>query len=231
MEIVQPSAKIDDEWFDMDMPDPGIMLLRKIERIARVSHRSEDRMTYESWRPFLTTVIMKKGDWSVTEHASVTVTLVVDRGITHELVRHRIGAYTQESTRFVNYEKKMAPNFIAPFPLPTGNPEDTHESDTWNVWEAAIEACETGYKELIKLGHAPQIARSLFPNALASKIVVTYNLRNWRHFFLMRTTREAHPQMRQVTIPLLEEFQEKIPLLYDDIRPHQTQEYNLSKAR
>lgn len=218
MNLVTPYAKMTDVATLAD----GVNLLRKVERIGRVSHRSEDAQTETSWERFLKTHVLERGDWSITEHASVTVDAVVDRGITHEWVRHRIGAYTQESTRFVNYEKKMPPSFILPPNLAT---------DMRQSWENAIDQAEFSYKEMMRLGCAPQIARSVFPNALASRIVTTYNLRNWRHFFLMRTTREAHPQMRQVAIPLLQEFQAKIPVLYEDIEPEAKQSDNMKKMR
>jgi thymidylate synthase (FAD) len=99
------------------------------------------------------------------------------------------------------------------------------------IWTDAIEAAEQNYKRLIQAGAPPQIARSVFPNALASRIIVTGNLRNWRHFFIMRTTREAHPQMREVTIPLLIAFKEWIPLLYDDIEPMAKQSESMRRAR
>ena len=152
--------------------------------------------------------------------------VVVDRGITHEWVRHRIGAYTQESTRFVIYEKKMPASFV--MPVFTGQFAETQRE----IWGKAIAEAEHSYRALVQ-GTAcpPQIARSVFPNALASRLVITYNLRNWRHFFLLRTTREAHPQMRQVTIPLLQEFQSKIPILFDDIEPESSQAENVRKSR
>lgn len=220
MEIIEPYAKM------VDVPDVkyGIALLKKIEFCGRISHRSEDAQTETSWERFIRSVVLSHGDWSIVEHASVTVDAVVDRGITHEWVRHRIGAYTQESTRFVNYEKKMPPKFIPPTGL------DVHP-DAHKVWINTVHVCELSYRDLLAKGVTPQIARSVFPNALASRLVTTYNLRNWRHFFLMRTSREAHPQMRQVTIPLLEEFQAKIPILYEDIEPNAKQSDNLKKMR
>lgn len=162
------------------------------------------------------------GDWSIVEHASATVDFLVDRGITHEIVRHRLFSFTQESTRFVNYEKKMPPNFIMPEAI-TDNLQD--------IWRQAITNCENVYRGLINSGVTPQIARSVFPNALASRLIVTGNLRNWRHFFIMRTTKEAHPQMREVTIPLLEEFKAKIPILFDDIEPLAKQSEGMKKGR
>ena len=218
MEIVQPYAKL----VDVLTLEDGIKLLKKIEWCGRISHRSEDAQTETSWERFLEAVVLRHGDWSIVEHVSATVDAVVDRGITHEWVRHRIGAYTQESTRFVNYEKKMPPKFIMPEGM-------TPEQE--GAWAYGIVQAEATYKSLLSFGCRPQIARSAFPNALASRIIVTYNLRNWRHFFLMRTSREAHPQMRQVTIPLLEEFKKRIPILYDDITSEATQADNMKKMR
>lgn len=218
MQIVEPYAKM------MGVKDlaAGVELLQKVEWAGRISHRSEDAQTDTSWERFLRSVVLGHGDWSITEHASVTVDAVVDRGITHEWVRHRIGAYTQESTRFVNYEKKMPASFIIPLGLTVAQTA---------AWAVGIEQSELTYRKMIEEGATPQIARSVFPNALASRIVTTYNLRNWRHFFLMRTTREAHPQMRQVAIPLLQEFQAKIPVLYEDIEPEAKQSDNMKKMR
>lgn len=209
---------------DIFLRDDGINLLKRIEWCARISHRSEDAVTDTSYDRFIRSVVLQHGDWSVTEHASVSVDFYVDRGITHEIVRHRLFAFTQESTRFVNYDKKMEPSFVIP-------PEIDETSQAGYDWANAIDVCEDAYQKLIRQGFSPQIARSVFPNALASRLIVTGNLRNWRHFLLMRTTKEAHPQMRQVTIPLLEEFKEKIPILFEDIEPLAKQLDNLKKSR
>lgn len=218
MKIVEPYARL------MDVPDTesGIALLKKIEWCGRISHRSEEAQTDVSYDRFIRAVVLGHGDWSIVEHAVATVDAVVDRGITHEWVRHRMGSYTQESTRFVNYEKKMPASFVRPEGLSSGSMVS---------WDLAVQVVEDAYRNLIADGVAPQIARSVFPNALASRIVVTYNLRNWRHFFLMRTTREAHPQMRQVAIPLLNDFKERIPILFEDIEPEAKQADNLKKMR
>ena len=218
LKTIDPYARI------MDVPDRkvGIALLQKIEWCGRISHRSEDALTEASWERFLRAVVLGKGDWSIVEHACVSVDAIVDRGITHEWVRHRLASYTQESTRFVNYEKKMPASFIVPPGLTVGQTAR---------WVTGVEQAELAYRAMIHDGASPQIARSAFPNALASRIVTTCNLRNWRHFLLMRTTREAHPQMRQVTIPLLKEFQERIPILFEDIEPEATQADNLRKMR
>jgi thymidylate synthase (FAD) len=220
MNIVQPYARI--LYPELKTREDGIDLLRKIETIARVSHRSEEAQTADSWERFISAVVLGHGDWSVTEHIGITAEFLTDRGITHEIVRHRIAAFTQESTRFVNYEKKMPPSFVYP---------RVWDSEMDPDWVEAITACENGYRKLIAKGWAPQDARSVFPNALSAKIIVTFNFRMWRHFFLMRSSKEAHHQARQIINPLLAEFQRLIPLLYDDIVPESRQIDNMRSAR
>jgi thymidylate synthase (FAD) len=212
--------------------EAGISALRWIEECARVSHRSEEAMNGTSWQRFIPAVVRGKGDWSVVEHASASVELLVDRGITHEIVRHRLFSFTQESTRFVNYAKDgHPPAFIEPPGLSDDAPRalngELSDLSTRQLWRNAVNTSERTYRRLLEWSVTPQIARSAFPNALASKIVMTGNLRSWRWFLIMRTTKEAHPQMKQVTIPLLTEFKRLIPLLYDDIEPEASQKHNL----
>ena len=145
--------------------EDGINCLRRIEYFGRVSHRSEDAQTDSSWERFIRTVVLGHGDFSIIEHASVTVDMVVDRGITHELVRHRLLSFTQESTRFVNYEKKMPPKFILPLQL-----SELHIGD----WHIAVGHCEEIYKRMISEGETPQIARSVLPNALANHSFIDF---------------------------------------------------------
>jgi thymidylate synthase (FAD) len=230
MNIATPYAKL----IDVSCIEDGIRLLKRIEWAGRISHRSEDAQTHDSYLRFIKAVVIDHGDWSIVEHASAMVDMYVDRGITHEIVRHRLFSFTQESTRFVNYEKKMPPSFILPATLTdesirAGNGEQASLSQL-NLWSHAINTAESCYKQLLASGVPPQIARSVFPNA-GSRIIVTGNLRNWRHFFIMRTTKEAHPQMREVTIPLLAEFKEKIPILFDDIEPLAKQSESMKKGR
>jgi thymidylate synthase (FAD) len=233
--------------------------LGRIEYAARISHGSEDAQTADSAERFIHAVVLRHGDWSVVEHVNASVEFMVDRGITHELVRHRIASYTQSSTRFINYAKKLPPTFIYPKPevecewcLRGDEPAARgtsltqthcepwmHHSETHPFtpcpyepsWLCAIQSCEDEYRNLLDLKWRPQEARSVFPNALSSKIMVTMNLRTWRHFFLMRTSKEAHPQMRQVTIPLLAEFQRLVPVLYEDIVPKGRQVDNIARGR
>lgn len=243
MKIIKPYAKI----CTKGLCKPDILSLQQIEWCARISHRMEEKQTEDSWKRFIQSVVIDHGDWSVVEHVSVSVDAVMDRGITHEWVRHRLFSFTQESTRFVNYEKKMPPSFIypqvdvecklclsglEPLPVAAGKINWIHDTNGDGpecsyhpAWLSSIMRSEDVYKFLIKDKWRPQEARSVFPNALASRIVTTGNLRNWRHFLNMRTSQETHPQMRQLTIPLLKEFQETFPILFDDIVPleHQSQ--------
>lgn len=261
MRIVKPYAKlIKPEVGAIDIGGELLHIrfdksLSFIEWCGRISHRSEEAQTSDSWKRFIQSVVLDHGDWSIVEHISVSVDMLVDRGITHELVRHRLFSFTQESTRFVNYEKKMPPSFIYPKTdveceyclegqpiIDTGEQGQHHlpldqvsvkvfPCPYYRPWLISIIQAEESYKSLLSAGWRPQEARSVFPNALASRIIVTGNLRNWRHIFIMRTTKEAHPQMRQVMIPLLAEFKKTFPILFDDIEPDARQVDNLKKAR
>lgn len=222
MKIIEPSFILSNPYQTGLNRTDGIRMLRFIEQQARISHRSEEQQTYDSWERFIPAVVIQHGDWSVTEHASITATLRVDRGVTHELVRHRLFAFTQESTRFVRNAGEI--EFIKPFEIIT-------DSDSFFVWRAAITNAANDYHELLKVRTRPQEARSILPNALAATIAVTGNLRNWRHFFLMRTSKETHPDFKRITVPMLAEFQKVVPLLYDDITPEQRQVENLRKPR
>lgn len=224
MEIVQPYARLCGVVNPSGLfySEDGVALLRRIEAFGRVSHRSEDKQTCDSWRRFIETVVLGHGDWSIVEHASVSVEAVVDRGIQQEWTRHRLFAYTIESTRFVRYGAKVDLGFVLPPEL------DATACDTWH---SVMEFVAGAYGMLLYLGVKPQIARSVLPLSFSSRMIVTGNLRNWRHFFLMRTSRQTHPQMRQVVDPLLAEFKERIPLLYDDIEPGASQAENLKKPR
>lgn len=217
MDVVKPYAKI------IPLPgrteftiEDGINLLKSIEYAARISHRSEDAITVTSYDKLLRSIILNHGDWSVAEHVGVSVEVYADRGITHELVRHRIGAYTMESTRFVNYMKKLGLSVICPDLI-------FKNHDAYMTWRHVMTVCGDAYYNLIKLGFAPQIVRSLLPISIASKLLISYNLRNWHYFFMARTTKQCHPQMLEITIPLLKEFQSKIPILFDDIQPNGSQ--------
>lgn len=225
MKIIEPSFEILTPFGSLT-EQVGIQMLRFIERMARISHRSEEKQTDDSWKRFIQAVVLEHGDWSVVEHASLTVVFRVDRGVTHEMVRHRLCSFTQESTRFVRYKNEL--EFIRPQLL--DEKDSVWQNSIWH-WEQAVANSEKEYFTLLEHGVRPQEARSILPNALAATIAVTTNLRNFRHLFLMRTSKETHPDFRRVMDPLLKVLRANIPLLFDDIEAGQRQIENLRKPR
>lgn len=199
MKVIEPYFVIEDDI-------RGEEILRSLERYGRVCYKSEDKITADSAKKFLRAAI-KRGHLSLIEHEKVTVRIICDRGVTHEIVRHRIASYSQESTRYCDYSGEVV--FIRPFFF-----KGTIEK--YEVWSHAMQEATRYYKHLRNLGASPQEARSVLPNSLKTEIIVTYNLREWRHFFTLRCSKGAHPQMRQIAVPLLEEFQNQIPVLFED---------------
>lgn len=205
MEIVIPRHEI------LDKVD-GEAILRKIELCGRTAYKSEYKITPGSARDFVRKIIAS-GHESVIEHVSITVKFICDRGVTHELVRHRLAAYTQESTRYCNYSKKGV-TFIEPMFWCKSSPE-------YGIWYDAMVEAEVTYIGLIACGASPQEARSVLPNSLKTEIVITANLREWRHILKLRISKAAHPQMRELMLPLLQDFKELIPIVFDDIEPEE----------
>lgn len=190
----------------------GAEILKHIERCARVCYKSEDRITDGSAEKFVG-MILKSGHESVLEHEKITVRFVCDRGVTHEIVRHRIASYSQESTRYCNYSKDKFGGEIT-FIRPCFWAED---DEKFAVWKETMQSIEDSYVKLISLGAKPEEARSILPNSVKTEIMVTMNLREWRHFFKLRTAERAHPQIREVAIPLLNELKGLVPVIFDDI--------------
>ncbi|MCL2527093.1 MAG: FAD-dependent thymidylate synthase [Defluviitaleaceae bacterium] len=190
----------------------GDEILKNIERAGRICYKSEDLITADSAGKFIGK-ILASGHESVIEHEKVTVKIICDRGITHEIVRHRIASYSQESTRYCNYSKNKFGNeltFIRPYFW------DSNE-EKYKIWHDTMQAIEDAYLKLLSLGARPEEARSILPNSLKTEIIVTMNMREWRSFFKLRTAKAAHPQMREITRPMLAEFRKHIKVLFDDI--------------
>ena len=208
MRLIKPYAEI---YKDFD----GEEMLKKIERVARTCYKSEGKIKDGSARKMVAGLI-KSGHDAMLEHASVTVKFVVDRGISHELVRHRMASFAQESTRYCNYIKDdfgSEITFIVPKYL-------DGESAAYDAWKDTMKYCEDAYFKLLDIGLTPQEARAVLPNSTKTEVVMTANLREWRHFFKLRalgTTGKPHPQMLEVTIPLLEDFKRAIPVVFDDL--------------
>lgn len=205
MKIIAASVHIEDKL-------NGAEILRKIEQCGRTCYKSEEKATEHSASTFVAGII-KRGHESVLEHVSVTARFICDRGVSHEIVRHRIASYSQESTRYCNYSNGDFGGEITVI-KPCFFDEGT---DAWYHWKNSCEEAEKAYFNLLNWGSTPQEARSVLPNSLKTEIVMTCDLREWRHFFKLRCAPAAHPQMREVAIQLLHEFQETIPVIFDDL--------------
>lgn len=205
MKIIEPSWSFEDEIHPK-------AIMEKIERAGRTCYKSEERIGDGTAERFILGII-KRGHESVLEHASVTVRMICDRGVSHELVRHRIASYSQESTRYCNYSGGKFGGeltFIRPCYWST---KPMH----YARWGEAMLYAEATYNDLIRIGATPEEARSVLPNSLKTEVVVSMNIREWRHFFKLRTSPAAHPQMREIAGMMLEGFREKLPVLFGDI--------------
>ncbi len=209
MRVIKPFFVIEDVINRED-------LFKKIEKAGRTCYKSEEKITVDSAKDFIRK-ILKLGHESVIEHYNITVRVICDRGITHEIVRHRIASYTQESTRYCNYSAGKFGGEITVINPCFWNSGSEADNKKYEIWEKAMKEAEKAYLDLINLGASSQEARSVLPNSLKTEIVMTMNLREWRHFFKLRTSNAAHPQMREIARPLLDEFKKQVPVIFDDI--------------
>lgn len=196
MKIIEPSVELIDDI-------NGEQILRKLERCGKVSRKSK----LGDAESFVRSII-KRGHESVLEHVSLTFHIVCDRAIMAELTRHRLAAFTVESTRYINYKDGLT--VIAPTTNVLGAMLD---------WEGAVEMSEAKYKRLIKSGVPPEQARAVLPMCLATELYMTANLRELRHILKLRTDKAAHPQMRVVAGKILDILREKLPVIVEDINP------------
>lgn len=205
MRIIKPSV-------EFITPINGDVILKRLEECGRVCYKSEDHISEESAEKFIRGII-KRGHEAVLEHCSFTVKFICDRGVSHEIVRHRMASYCQESTRYCNYSKDkfndeitvIEPLFLEP------------ETEGYQIWRESCEKAESSYFQLLGWGCTPQEARSVLPNSLKTEVVMTANIREWRHFLKLRCSPAAHPQMREVATQLLRAVQELVPVCFDDI--------------
>lgn len=209
MRVIEPSYEI-----LSNISKEGLEELKQIERAGRTCYKSEERITEDgSSAKYFVEMLLERGHEAMLEHSMLSVKFIVDRGVSHELVRHRIASFAQESTRYCNYGKDRFGNHVT-FVKPYFFDETTTE---YQLWLDSCKQAEEAYFALLELGRSPQEARSVLPNSLKTEIVVTANYREWRTFFKLRTAPSAHPQMREVTIPLLRDLQNRIPIIFDDL--------------
>jgi len=198
--------------------------LQLIEVSGRTCYKSTDRITPDSSADFVK-MLIKRGHLSVIEHASVTVRFICDRGVSHEIVRHRLASFSQESTRYCDYADGHV-SFVIP-PFAAAAIPGTYSGLGWLLnqqktetdhWFCAMIEAEKYYTILREKGWSPQQARSVLPNSLKTEVVMTANLREWRHFLELRTSAAAHPQMREIAVPLLSMLQDLVPVVFADIK-------------
>lgn len=205
MKIISPN-------FEIITPLDGAAVLKHIEQCGRVCYKSEAKIGENSAAAFVAGII-KRGHEAVLEHYNITVKFICDRGVSHEIVRHRLASYCQESTRYCNYTKDAFGGEITVIKPPFFS----ESSAAWALWYKSCDAAESAYFDLLNFGCSPQEARAVLPNSLKTEVVMTANLREWRHFFKLRCAPAAHPQMREVALMGLHQMQKQLPGIFDDI--------------
>lgn len=223
-ELLIPSFVMGGKKQTFEVPNTGIFfektivesytlwVYKHLEECGRICYKSEHKITEDSYKKFLRNIIAR-GHEAVLEHVDLTVKIVCDRGISHEIVRHRVASYCQESTRYCNYANDRFNNECA-FIVPTGFDEN---KKAYEAWKEAMELSEAKYNELIELGCTPQMARSVLPNSLKTELVMTANIREWRHFLKLRTSAAAHPDMQVVAMEIGDCLKKTFPILFEDI--------------
>ena len=209
MQIVKAGYEILD-------PLNGEEILKKIERVARVCYKSEEKIGEGTAEKMVRALVKSKHE-AMLEHFSFSVKFIVDRGVSHELVRHRVASFAQESTRYCNYGHEGEITVIEPCFWSWSK-----DGIKYNEWLSACEMAESYYLSLLEMKATPQEARAVLPNSLKTEVVMTANLREWRHFFSLRacgSTGKPHPQMLEVAVPLLKEVKSLIPVVFDDLEP------------
>ncbi len=184
----------------------------QIELAGRTCYKSEDKMSEDSAKAF-SRRIRDHGHHAILEHAAASFRIITDRGISHEIVRHRVASYAQESTRYCNYSSgkfNKQCTFIEP---PDLTPQQRE------IWERSCLDAEKNYFELLDNGCSAQMARSVLPNCLKTEIVMMANFREWRHFIDLRGTKAAHPQVRPIAKKIWEILMEHGSSIFEDLKP------------
>ena len=207
MKIIEPSVELAQ---NLDAAE----IMKHIERAGRVCYKSESNISDTSAEKFIANII-KSGHESVIEHVSITFKIICDRGISHEIVRHRISSFSQESSRYCDYSGGKFGGELT-FIKPCFWNED---DENYLLWRETMATLEKNYLEMRKNGARPEQARSILPNSLKTEIFMTANLREWRHFLKLRTAKRAHPQMREIAIQIYKILNENLPVIFSDINP------------
>lgn len=188
-------------------------IMRHIERAGRVCYKSESKISDTSAEKFIANII-KSGHESVIEHVGITFKIICDRGVSHEIVRHRLASYSQASTRYCDYSAEKFDGELT-FIKPCYWSDD---DENYLLWRQTMEQLERVYLTMRKNGARPEEARSILPNSLMTELFMTANLREWRHFLKLRTANRAHPQMREIACPIYKILNDNLPVLFADIK-------------
>jgi len=212
MNIIQPSV-------EFITPLDRDVILERIEKTGRLCYKSEDKITSDSASKFVEMLIKRRHE-AMIEHVSVTIKFVTNRGVSHEMVRHRLASYAQESTRYVNYSKDKNGSGINVLDIATGfnyDLGDNKDALKYCIWLEAMESAEESYLALIKAGAKAEEARGVLPISTKTEITMTANLREWRHFIRMRAARTAHPEIRMGAIEVFDTFMTYLPEVFQDL--------------
>lgn len=221
MKVIDPSVVVSLQT------DPRF-IMQTIEQAGRTCYKSEDKTNETSHVAFIERLV-RRGHEAMLEHGHATAHFRIDRGVSHELVRHRLASFAQESTRYCNYQDKdiefVRPVFYRDLDYDTSDElregtkhrAMTDQEHRLHNWFKVCEATEQAYKDNLAMGASPQEARAVLPNSLATDIVVTANLREWRTVLKLRCAKDAHPDMRYVMLKLLSDMYKLFPLVFEDI--------------
>ena len=185
------------------------VILQRIERIARTCYKSEDAIKPGSAEKMVA-MLCRHHHYAMIEHCQLTIKFITDRGVANEIVRHRIGSYAQESTRYCNYSKDKFDNQITVI-------DHGYKGNTREYWFSACDYAEGFYQDMIASGATPEQARDVLPLCLKTEIVCTWNLREWHEVLRLRTAKDAHPAIRSLMIPVLRDLQQVLPEIFNDI--------------
>jgi thymidylate synthase (FAD) len=201
MRVIQPS-------YELLTPITREELLKHLEKCGRTCYKSEDKITDESAPKFIK-MLRDRGHHAMLEFFDIQVRFIHNRGFTHEMVRHRLCSYAQESTRYCNYAGGLT--VIEPWW------KNEKSIEAYLIWEKQMKNCENSYQTLTEMySLSPQAARGVLPIDVKTEIVVKANLREWMHIFSLRCSSAAHPDMQRVMKPLQELFQIFLPEIYGE---------------
>ena len=205
MKIVKPQLVT----FDLSHKDPCV----EIERVARTCYQSRDKMEPGKAGPFVRRLV-RRGHLAMLEFVDATATFVCDRGMSHELVRHRLASFAQESTRYCNYSKGK---FDAEITCVQQTATDREGDPVAQIiYEAAWKSAESAYNTLIDVGVSPQEARAVLPIGLRTEIVMKCNLREWLHVIGLRDSPAAHPIIRALVGQVKERLLSRVPEIFEE---------------